>query len=198
MELQNNDAARTSVSDKRIIELYWARDEKAILETDRKYGRYLYTVAYNVVHDRQDCEECLNDTYLSTWDSIPPIRPQVLKAFITVIMRRTAINLYHSRSKKRVVPSEMTVSLGELEGCLSYEQSGGGDFSAEQLGGVISEFLRSLSERRRFIFMSRYYVAEPIDSIASTLGLSRSTINKELSTIRALLRETLEREGYKI
>ena len=198
MELQGKDAAKAPISDEKIIELYWARDERAIEETDRKYKRYLYTIAYNIVRDRLDCEVCLNDTYLGTWDAIPPVRPNVLKAFLTVIMRRIAINRYYSKNKKGAVPSELTVSLSELEGFLTDNEYIDQQISAEHLGRVISDFLRSLSERKRFIFMSRYYLAEPIDTIADELNLSRSTINKELAAIRMLLRERLESEGYKV
>ena len=198
MGLQSKNTSREIMSDEKIIELYWARDERAINETDFKYRRYLRTVAYNIVRDRQDSEECLNDTYLGAWNSIPPSRPRVLKAFLTVIMRRIAINRYHSNSKKGVVPSEMTVSLSELENCLSEVSGDDRQVSAEYLGHVISDFLRSLNERRRFIFMSRYYMAEPIDSIARELGVSRSTVNKELAAIRDLLWKKLESEGIKI
>ena len=198
MELQGKDAAKAPISDEKIIELYWVRDERAIEETDRKYKRYLYTIAYNIVRDRLDCEECLNDTYLGAWDAIPPMRPNVLKAFLTVIMRRIAINRYYSKNKKGAVPSELTVSLSELEGFLTDNEYIDQQISAEHLGRVISDFLRSLSERKRFIFMSRYYLAEPIDTIADELNLSRSTINKELAAIRMLHRERLESEGYKV
>ena len=198
MELQSKDTSRVPMSDEEIIELFWARDERAIKETAFKYKRYLHTIAYNIVRDRQDSEECLNDTYLGAWNSIPPSRPNVLKAFLTVIMRRIAINRYHSRVKKGVVPSEMTISLSELESFLSDESDIDGQMTSKHLGLIISDFLRSLPERKRFIFMSRYYMAEPIDTIAGELGVSRSTVNKELAAIRALLRKKLESEGYKI
>ncbi len=184
------------MDDENIVELYWARDEKAIEETDFKYKKYLFSVAYNVVHDRLDCEECLNDTYLGAWNAMPPSRPNVLKAFLTTITRRIAIKHYHSKMRQNVIPSEMTVSLSELEDFVAGNEDADADLDAERLGRVISDFVRSLSDRRQFIFMSRYYVADPIDTIASDLCLSRSMINKELAAIRSTLKEKLESEGY--
>ena len=198
MELQSKRTTREPISDEKIIELYWARNEKAIEETDLKYKKYLISIAYNSVHDQLDCEECLNDTYLGTWNAIPPQNPRVLKAFLTVIMRRIAINRYHSNLRKNVVPSELTVSLSEIEDFISGNDDVSAEFDAERLGRVISDFVRSLSDRRQFIFMSRYYLADPIDTIASDLSLSRSMINKELATIRSALKEKLESEGYLI
>ncbi len=198
MELQNKQTVRIPMDDDKIVELYWKRDEKAIEETDFKYKKYLFSIAYNIVHDRLDCEECLNDTYLGAWNAMPPSRPNVLKAFLTTITRRIAIKRYHNNLRQNLIPSEMTVSLSELEDFVAGDEDLGTDFDAESLGRVISDFVRSLSERRQFIFMSRYYVADPIDTIASDLSLSRSMINKELAAIRSALKEKLESEGYLI
>ena len=198
MELQNKQTVRIPMDDDKIVELYWERDEKAIEETDFKYKKYLFSIAYNVVHDRFDCEECLNDTYLGAWNAIPPSKPNVLKAFLTTITRRIAIKRYHSNLKQSAIPSEMTVSLSELEDFVAGDEDVDAEFDAERLGHIISSFVHSLSERRQFIFMSRYYVADPIDTIASDLSLSRSMVNKELAAIRSALKEKLESEGYSI
>lgn len=198
MALQSKQNAKTPLSDEMIIELYFKRDEKAIEETDHKYRRYLLSVAYNIIGDRLDCDECLNDTYLGAWGAMPPSRPRVLKAFLTTIIRRAAIKRYRSKSQKNTVPSEMTVSLSELEDFISDVGDVDADFDAVALGGIISDFVRSLTSRRQFIFISRYYAADPIGTIASELGLSRSTVNKELCAIRLALKEKLESEGYSI
>jgi len=191
MEIRCKRPVRSTFSDEKIIDLYWSRDENAITETHLKYKNYLFSIAYNIVHYKPDCEECLNDTYLAAWNAIPPAKPNVLKAFLTTIVRRIAINRYHSNLRQ----SEMTVSLSELEGILSYDENADSRIESKELGRVISDFARSLPERRRFIFMSRYYVAEPIDNIARELSLSRSMVNKELATIRKILKEKLESEG---
>lgn len=198
MELQSKQTTRVPISDEKIIELYWSRNEKAIEETDLKYKKYLFSIAYNIVHDQLDCEECLNDTYLGTWNAIPPQKPRVLKAFLTVIMRRIAINRYHSNLRKNVVPSELTVSLLEIEDFISGDDDVSAEFDGERLGRIISDFVRSLSERKQFIFMSRFYVADSIETIASDLHLSRSMVNKELAAIKSALKEKLESEGYSI
>ena len=192
MELQRNQSNKSTISDEAIIALYWNRDESAIEETDLKYKNYLYSVAYNIVHGRADCEECLNDTYLAAWNAMPPSKPNVLKAFLTTITRRIAINRFHSNMRH----SEMTVALSELEAFLTDGESVDSRLDAKELGRVISDFVRRLPQRRRFIFMSRYYAAEPIDTIAKELVLSRSMVNKELAAIRKALKEKLESEGY--
>ena len=192
MELLWNQQNKSLISDEAIIALFWDRDETAIKKTDFKYKNYLYSIAYNIVHSRPDCEECLNDTYLAAWNTMPPSKPKSLKAYLTTIMRRIAINRYHSNLRK----SQMTVSLCELEDCLSNDERIDAKLDAKELGNSISNFIRSLPQRRRYIFMSRYYAAEPIKIIAKELGLSSSMVNKELAAIRIALRERLESEGY--
>ncbi len=197
-QLPKKTKSRTPIDDEAIIELYWARDDRAIGETDFKYGKYLFAVAYNIVHDRLDCEECVNDTYLGVWNTVPPTRPNELRAFLTTIMRRVAVNRFYHNKRKSAPPSELTLSLSELEDFISDTESVESSFDAERLGRVLSDFIRSLSDRQKYIFMSRYYTADKIDTIAKELNLSRSMINKELATIRASLKEKLESEGYSI
>ena len=196
MGLQHNHTTRAPLDDQAIIELYWQRDEQAIEETDFKYKKYLSVIAYNITHDPQDCEECLNDTYMGAWNAIPPTRPTQFKAFLTTIVRRIAVNRYHSNRRKLSIPSEMTVSLSEVDAFINDETNTENEFDAHRLGGLISDFLRTLSPRKRYVFMSRFYVANTVDKIAHDLGLSRSTVNRELAVIRSKLKETLEREGY--
>ena len=183
------------LSDEALIDLYWQRDESAITETDRKYRNYLLSLAYPIVSDKLDCEECLSDTYLGTWNAIPPTKPRILKAFLAAILRRTAINRYHHSHRKGAIPTEMTVALSELEPILGTTDAVA-EFEAKRLGKLISDFTRSLTPRRRYIFISRYYSAQPIDAIAKQLSLSRSMVNKELAAIRTDLKATLEKEGY--
>jgi RNA polymerase sigma-70 factor (ECF subfamily) len=186
---------KSAMNDFDIVELFFQRDERAITETDAKYGKYLFSVAYNIVHDRLDCEECLNDTYLDAWNTIPPERPAVLKAFLAIIMRRRAIDRYKAEKRKKRIPSELTVSLSELEFALS-DDTPQSELEAEELSRIISDFVRSLPERRAYIFMSRYYAARPIREIARRLSVSESTVNKELALIRQSLRKMLESEAY--
>ena len=193
MELQTQAA----MSDEQIVELYWQRDERAIRETDRKYQHFLLTVAHNILRDAQDCEECLNDTYLGAWNAIPPARPKVLQAFLATIMRRTAIDRYKAGKRQKRIDSELTVSLSEVEEFLS-DGDADSEETARELGRIISEYVRSLPKRRMYIFMSRYYTARPIGEIARLLGCSESTVNKEIAAIKRDLKEMLEKEGYSL
>ena len=186
----------TVLSDEKIVDMYLKRDENAIFHSDLKYGKYLFSVSYNILRDGLDCEECVNDTYLGAWNSIPPNKPQSLRAFLLMIVRRISINRYHKSTKKSSSPTDMTVSLSELEDFVSCDDSVESYFDAKRLGKIISEFVRNLPPRRQYIFMSRYYVADSLETIAMELNLSYAMIKKELATIRAALRETLEREGY--
>ncbi len=194
MELQTQAA----MSDEQIVELYWRRDERAIRETDRKYQHFLLTVAHNILRDAQDCEECLNDTYLGAWNAIPPARPKVLQAFLATIMRRTAIDCYKRKKRQKRIDSELTVALSEVEEFWADGSDPAAELDAHELGRVISEFIRALPKRRMYIFMSRYYTARPIGEIARLLGCSESTVNKEIAAIKRDLKEKLEKEGYSL
>ena len=194
MELQT----KATMSDEQIVELYWRRDERAIRETDRKYQHFLLTVAHNILRDAQDCEECLNDTYLEAWNAIPPTRPKVLQAFLATIMRRTAIDRYKTGKRQKRIDSELTVALSEVEEFLADGSDPAAELDAHELGRVISEFIRALPKRRMYIFMSRYYTARPIGEIARLLGCSESTVNKEIAAIKRDLKEKLEKEGYSL
>ena len=185
------------MTDEQIIELYWQRNEQAIKETDVKYKKFLLSVANNIVHDEHDSEECLNDTYMDAWNSIPPARPSLLKAFLATIMRRTAIDLYKSRKRQKHLSSELTVSLSEL-GDLISDADSQPETDTAALGLAISDFIRSLPDRRMYIFMSRYYLARPITDIAKRLDCSESTVNKEIAAIKRDLKEKLEKEGYSL
>lgn len=193
---KQTDAA--PLGDEEIIALYFARDEKAILETERKYQSYLFSLARNLLADPLDREECVSDTYLGAWRAIPPARPRFLKAFLTVILRRLAIKRYRRAEQKSHIPREMMLSLSELDGIITDREAVDAAFDASALGRVISDFVSSLTARRRFIFISRYYLSESIERIAKELSLSRSTVNKELFAIRSLLKDKLESEGYEI
>lgn len=187
-----------TVSDEYIIELFWQRDQSAIDKTDRKYGRYLYTVAYNLLHDPFDCEECKNSTYLGAWNAIPPDRPDVFKAYLTKIMRRISINRFKEKTRQKRVPSELTESISELGLDPVDRSTPEEELEAIELGRVISRYLRGLDDRGRCVFISRYYFADPIKQIAKNFGVTESAIYKELTAIRDGLKEHLEKEGFEL
>jgi len=189
---------RKEVCDEEIVAKFWERDEAAIAATKEKYESYLMTVAGNILKDRRDCEECVNDTYLGVWNAIPPERPRAFRAFLTTVIRRKAINRYHHNARKKSVPSEMTVALCELDEVLAFDGGMDGSADTEQLSEWINAFVHGLDQRRRYIFLNRYYLALPIETIAGELGISRSTVNKEIAAIKRGLKEKLESEGYHI
>ena len=196
MKLQTKE--KSVMSDEQIVELYWQRDECAIRETDVKYKKFLMSVAYNIVHDTCDSEECLNNTYLGAWNAIPPSRPTLLQAFLATIMRRNAIDLYKAKKRQKRIASELTLSLSELEDFVSDGEDMYSKAEAEELGRIISDFVRSLPDRQMYIFMSRYYIARSIKEIANLLECSESTVHKEIAAIKSGLREKLLKEGYSV
>lgn len=196
MKKDQNEKSLSSLDDEMIIALYWARNERAIVETDKKYKHYLYTIAYNILHDSLDCEECLNDTYLGTWNTIPPARPTVFQAFISKIMRNISIGRYKKKTADKRIPSEMTVSLGELGDCLPSAPSAEEEYFIGEVGKIVSAYLRSLPERSAFIFICRYYCSDKVADIAAMLHVAESTVFRELTALREGLREILVKEGY--
>lgn len=186
------------LSDSAIVELYWARDEAAIKHTDLKYRNYLLRVAHNILSDMQDSEECLNDTYLGAWESMPPHKPNVLQAFLSTITRHLAIDRYRKKHSKKAIPPAFVAPLSDLEGVLSDDFAAYDEKEVRELSDVISAWIRTLDERKRYVFMSRYYDARPIEEIAQTLGCSRSTVNADIAYIKTSLKATLEKEGYTV
>jgi len=198
VKLKKTSRINKPISDEDIIGLYFMRDENAIKQTDIKYRNYLMSVAYYIVHNRQDSEECLNDTYLGAWNSIPPSRPKSLQAFLTAIMRRVAVSCYRAKNSKKRIPSEFVESISDFEDMLEDDYDMEKEYNAKELGESISAFVRSLSERQIYIFMGRYYFSRSIEDIADALGVSRSTVNKEIYAIKTGLRQKLESEGYTV
>lgn len=184
------------LGDEEIVELYWQRNEAAIRETDRKYGSLLYTIAFNIVHNEADSEECVNDTYLGTWNKIPPARPSLFRAFLAKITRNTAVDVFRRNTADKRIPSELTVSLHELDECIQYEEGQGEAARILAIAEILNTYLRALPPRQEFIFVCRYYYADSVPSIAKMLQLSESTIFRELAKIREGLKTRLQEEGY--
>lgn len=186
------------LSDEELVELYWNRNEKAIERTDQKYGNYLFRIAQNIVHSDLDSEECLNDTYLGTWNRIPPTRPNILQAFLAKIMRNVAVDRYRSNTAAGRIPSELTDSLEELDECIHMHYTESEEQSVREIARILNEYLDSLPRRREFVFVCRYYFADSVSHIATLLGVSTVTVSRELSAIRRELRERLEKEGITV
>lgn len=180
------------IADEQIIELYWRREEKAIQETDKKYGQFLFRIAYNILHERLDCEECQNDTYLGVWNAIPPTRPTVFPAFITQIMRRIAINRYKEKASKKRIPSELTISMEDVNGTLHGDDSVAVKYEMAEVGKIINNYVRELSDRQRYMFIDRFYLAESVETIATDLSISVPTVYREIDKIKHSLKLYLE------
>ena len=196
MNAQNNRRTCDLLSDEEIVALYWQREERAIEATDVKYGKYLYTIAYNILRDGLDSEECLNDTYLGTWNSIPPNKPTMLQVFLSKITRNIALGRVRRATAAKRIPPEIIMSLDELDEVLCFEAGEDEKYLIRELSRILNEYLRSLSDRQSFVFVCRYYYSDSIDSIAKMLGMSANTVLRDLAKIREGLRTVLTKEGY--
>lgn len=186
------------MDDKRIIELYWNRDEAAIRETDTRYGRYLWTIAYHVLADREDSEECVNDSYYKAWSAIPPHRPVSLSSFLGRIVRQLAVDRFRHRSAQKRTPSEYALSLDELAECVNGGEEPHEIAELNLLAQAVSNYLRSLSREMRYAFLWRYYFMDSVKDITQRLDASESQVKSMLYRARAGLREYLEKEGFSL
>lgn len=184
------------MNDIKIIELYWQRDQSAISATDEKYGRYCFYVADNILGSREDSEECVNDTWLAAWNSMPPHRPNLLRIFLAKITRSIAFNRYKAGHARRRGGGQIELVLDELAECLEGESSAEDFALARELGEFIRRFVRGLPTRDGDIFARRYFFTEPIKSIAARYHLSENNTMVILSRVRAKLREELKKEGF--
>ena len=193
MELQRKRTA--TMSDEKIVDLYWQRDEQAIKETDIKYKRFLLSLANNIVHDMCDSEECLNDTYIGAWNSIPPARPVLLQSFLATIIRRTAINCFNANKRQKRIVSEYTVSLSELEDFIADEGDMNAEMETKELAKLISDFLKNLPATERKIFILRYYYFYSLADISERFGFSQSKTASMLHRTRKKILAYLGKEG---
>jgi RNA polymerase sigma-70 factor (ECF subfamily) len=145
-----------------------------------------------------DSEECLNDTYLNTWNSIPPERPNAFQVFISKIIRNAAIDKFRERSASKRIPSELVMSYDELDECISAELTPELRAEMDEIARVLNEFLNSLSNDEALMFICRYYYSDPVERIAKMLKTSKSTVYRDLSQLREQLRARFEKEGIKI
>ena len=184
------------MDDARIIELYFARDEAAIEQTRVSYGHKLRAVALRILADDMDAQECENDTYLKTWNSIPPNRPVHFLAYILKICRNAALGmLEHRNAAKR--SAQIVELTDEMQACIP-DRTAELDFEPQQLGELLSAFLRGESEDNRRIFVRRYLMAESVAEVAEALGVSESKVKSSLLRTRNKLRGYLEKEGVRI
>lgn len=189
---------RELLSDEQIIDLYFAREEQAIAETDKKYKSYLHTVAYNILANEQDSEECLQDTYLRTWNAIPPERPSVFHAFLAKITRNLSLNRYDMQRRRGRLPAEAVCPMDEVQDFLPDPHGPDDDSLSETVKRVVTSYLEGTTSRKMYVFVSRFFYSYTVSQIAGRLGCSTSTVNKELAQIKRELRACFEREGIDV
>lgn len=186
------------MQDEMIVELYWNRNERAISETAAKYEKYLMKIADNILHNAEDSEESVNDTYLKAWNSMPPHRPTVLSVYLGKIARENSIDIFRKRSRDKRRASEYSVSLAELGECVPCTSDTQEEAEIFVVAETVNAFLRSLTPTARNIFLCRYYYMEPIKDIARCSSMSESKIKSILHRSRQKLRKLLEKEGVKL
>ena len=186
------------MEDEAIVRLYWQRDEGAIRETRDKYGNYLGKIAWQILANREDCEESVSDTYLRAWDSMPPQKPSLLSAYLGGITRRLAIDLYRRKTRQKRGGSEYALSLSELEDCLSGGDATGEEVDLRLLAEAMERYLRGLSPDARTVFLGRYWFADPLREIAVCHGFTEGKVKSLLYRTRQGLRDYLEKEGFSV
>ncbi len=184
------------MEDFKIIELFFERNENAISETEKKYGRYLSKIAYNILFDLEDSKECVNDTYMKVWNTIPPQNPKILSTFLGKITRHLAIDFFRRKHAAKRGNSEYSLSLSELDECIPDKLSTEKNFEQKELSESINRFLASLSKENRDIFVCRYFYSDSIKEIASFFKSNESKIKSSLFRSRKALKEHLEKEGF--
>ena len=184
------------MEDKQIVALYWARDENAIRETERKYGAYLSKIAYNILSDQEDSQECVNDTYLKAWNSMPEHRPQVLSTYLGKIIRQLSIDVFRKRHAQKRYASEYALSLAELDDSFSDGGSPEQEVDARLLDEAINTFLRTLPEAARNTFIGRYYFFDSLRDVAFYCGMPEARAKSMLYRTRQALKDYLVQEGF--
>ena len=184
------------MDDSAIVQLYWDRSEAAITETDAKYGRYCYRIAYSILTNNEDSEESVSDTYLAAWKAMPPRRPSVLATFLGKLTRHISINRWKSRSAYKRGGGEIILALEELEECVADSQDVEAAYTRKEIIRSFNRFLENLPETDRTIFLRRYWCLDPIADIAESFGFSESKVTSMLHRTRMKLRRQLEKEGF--
>ena len=184
------------MEDTAIVDLYFARSESAIAQTDAKYGRYCYSIAYNILSNNEDAEESVSDTYMAAWRCIPPRRPAVLSTFLGKLTRHISINRWNSRSAYKRGGGEMTLALEELDACIPAPGKVDDSLNGKELAKAIRCFLSTCPAREQDIFLRRYFFVEETEEIAQRYGMKSGTVLRTLSRTREKLKTYLTREGY--
>ena len=183
-----------TLEDSQIVSLYWDRNEAAIEHTDQKYGKYLTKIAFNILADREDSLESVNDTYLTAWNSMPPHRPETLSTYLGKLTRRISIDCFRRKHSQKRGGSEYTLSLQELGDCIGSNTTEE-TVELQLLTDAIADYLRQISQEAKNVFIGRYYYLDPVKEIARYCHISESKVKILLHRTRQGLWDHLQREG---
>lgn len=186
------------MDDNGIIELYHSREERAIEESDRKYGRYCKSIAFHIVYSNEDADECVSDTWLRAWNAMPPERPKILKTFLGKITRNLAIDRYRKSGAKMRGGGQAALVLEELENCIPSRDFADDVVDEMTLSGLINEFLGTLPPGQRIVFVQRYWYMLPVKQIAAEQGMTEGNVKTMLSRMRSKLKDVLAGEGIAV
>ena len=175
-----------------ILDLFFDRDEQALVQVRKQYGKLVYSVAYHILNNREDSQECENDTYLAAWNAIPPDRPRSLAAYLSGLVRNISISRLRAKQADKRGGGQIMLSLHELDECLPAPPQA----DTEELAALLNRFLSSLGETERKVFICRYWRCDAIGQIARRYGFGQSKVKMMLSRTRDKLRKFLEQEGY--
>ncbi len=181
-----------------IIDLYWARKEDAIIQTAQCYGNYCYSIAFHILHDKEDSDECVNDTWLRAWNAIPPSRPNRLSLFLGTITRNLSFDRWKARNTLKRGRGCMELALDELMECVPSGNSTEEAVEALELERLINAFLHTLPEKECNVFLRRYWYVEEYSEIAKKYHMNLNTVKTSLFRTRAKLRDYLQREGVTV
>ncbi len=184
------------IDDEKIIEMFFERSEQGIQELDNKYGKICHNLSYNIVNNRQDAEECVNDAYLGAWNAIPPEQPNPLLTYVCKIVRNISLKIYY-RKETAKRSSHYMIAMEEIETCIADPNTVEAEIEVSELARIIESFLDTLTVENRVIFMRRYWFSDSCKDIAEFVGLTEKNISVRLTRIRQKLKEYLaEREVF--
>ena len=180
------------MDDSRIVDLYWARQEQAISESDKKYGRMLHSLSYSLLSSHEDAEECVNDTYVDAWGAMPPARPQFLGAFLSKITRRISIDRFREKHRERRGGIDNVTA--ELSECIPATDDSEREYDSKRIREELNAFLYSQPKERRVMFVLRYFHSKSVDEIAFQMDMSVSNVKTTLFRLRRELQRRLEEQ----
>ena len=186
------------MEDERILALFFERKEQAISETEKKYGNYLSAIAGRIVHDQNDIGEILNDTYAAAWNAIPPAHPERFSLYLGKIARRLALNRVRDQKTEKRGGGETDLCFEELEDVLSGENDPALALEEKELSRILDDFLSSLPEAERRVFVCRYWHFDSVEEISARFGYGESKVKMMLLRTREKLKKRLEKENYPI